>query len=157
MANLSYVIIVFLSHRIIDRFPWILKWKIIRLKLVLILWIVAFWTYFISVSDFRLGVRCISSVVPKSDIAVSDFTVKNEPILGYLPGSSERTELEAALNKYNDVTEDCPIIIGGKEYRTDDVRYQVMVKYQLNPLHLPNLNNVCLFSFFYNSFILFIL
>ena len=71
--------------------------------------------------------RCISSVVPKSDIAVSDFTVKNEPVLGYLPGSKERSELEAAINKYKDVTEDCPIVIGGKEYRTDDVRYQVMV------------------------------
>lgn len=74
----------------------------------------------------RLGVRCISSVVPKSDIAVTDFTVKNEPLFGYMPGSPERVELEAALVKYSDVTEDVPIVIGGKEYRTDDVRYQVM-------------------------------
>ena len=76
--------------------------------------------------SLRLGVRCISSVVPKSDIAVTDFTVKNEPVLGYLPGSQERTDLEAALKRHQDVTEDIPIIIGGKEYRTDDVRYQVM-------------------------------
>ena len=75
----------------------------------------------------RLGVRCISSVVPKSDIIVNDFTVKNEPLYGYMPGSPERVELEAALVKYSDVTEDVPIVIGGKEYRTDDVRYQVMV------------------------------
>jgi len=74
----------------------------------------------------RLGVRCISSVVPKSDIAVTDFTVKNEPMFSYMPGSPERVELEAALVKYSDVTEDVPIVIGGKEYRTDDVRYQVM-------------------------------
>jgi len=74
----------------------------------------------------RLGVRCISSVVPKSDIAVTDFTVKNEPVLGYMPGSQERSDLEAALKRHQDVTEDIPIIIGGKEYRTDDVRYQVM-------------------------------
>ena len=71
--------------------------------------------------------RCISSVVPKSDIIVNDFTVKNEPLYGYMPGSPERVELEAALVKYSDVTEDVPIVIGGQEYRTDDVRYQVMV------------------------------
>ena len=70
--------------------------------------------------------RSIASVVNKADIQVSDFGVKNEPILGYLPGSQERSELEAALQKYNNSTEDVPIIIGGKEYRTDDVRYQVM-------------------------------
>ena len=44
-----------------------------------------------------------------------------------MPGSPERVELEAALVKYSDVTEDVPIVIGGQEYRTDDVRYQVMV------------------------------
>ena len=58
---------------------------------------------------------------------MNDFTVKNEPLYGYMPGSPERVELEAALVKYSDVTEDVPIVIGGKEYRTDDVRYQVMV------------------------------
>ena len=40
----------------------------------------------------------------------------------------ERSELEAALNRHAGHTEDVPIIIGGKEYRTDDVRYQVMVR-----------------------------
>ena len=75
---------------------------------------------------FRLGLRSISSVVPRGDINVKDFGVKNEPILGYLPGSSERAGLESALKKFGSQTEDCPIIIGGKEYRTDDVRYQAM-------------------------------
>ena len=70
--------------------------------------------------------RSIASVISKADIEVSDFQVKNEPILGYLPGSQERSDLEVALQKYNNSTEDIPIIIGGKEYRTDDVRYQVM-------------------------------
>merc|ERR1711936_55412 len=73
-----------------------------------------------------LAARSIASVVNKNDIQVSDFGVQNEPILGYLPGSPERAALEVALNKYRDHTEDVPIIIGGKEYRTDDVRYQVM-------------------------------
>ena len=73
-----------------------------------------------------LAARSIASVVNKADIQVSDFGVQNEPILGYLPGSAERAALEASLEKYKDTTEDVPIIIGGKEYRTDDVRYQVM-------------------------------
>merc|ERR1711981_1033987 len=73
-----------------------------------------------------LAARSIASVVSKADIQVSDFGVKNEPILGYLPGSPERAALEVSLQKYNNSTEDVPIIIGGKEYRTDDVRYQVM-------------------------------
>jgi len=70
--------------------------------------------------------RGIASVVSKNDINVSDFTVQNEPVLSYLPGSPERAALEVALNKYKDHTEDVPIIIGGQEYRTNDVRYQPM-------------------------------
>ena len=69
-------------------------------------------------------------MVPKTDISVSDFKIKNEPVLGYLPGSKERADLEAALNKYSDVTEDVPIVIGGKEYRTDQVHYQPMVLFE---------------------------
>ena len=64
--------------------------------------------------------------MPKSDIEVSDFNIVNEPILGYMPGSKERQELEASLAKMSGVTEDVPIIIGGKEYRTDNVQYQPM-------------------------------
>jgi len=73
-----------------------------------------------------LGTRTISSVVPKSDLEIKDFTIKNEPILGYSKGSKERVDLEAALAKYGSQCEDIPIIIGGKEYRTDNVQYQVM-------------------------------
>ncbi len=43
--------------------------------------------------------RTISSVVPRSDIDVKDFSVKNEPVLTYLPGSDERGRLEDALKK----------------------------------------------------------
>jgi len=74
----------------------------------------------------KIGKRAISSVVPKTDLEVTDFKVVNEPILGYLPGSQERTALEASLAKYSGECEDIPIIIGGKEYRTDNVQYQVM-------------------------------
>merc|ERR1719249_356674 len=74
----------------------------------------------------KTGLRAISSVVPKSDLEIKDFQVENEPVLSYLPGSKERTELKAALDSIADVTEEVPIIIGGKEYRTDNVQYQVM-------------------------------
>merc|ERR1719249_640696 len=46
-----------------------------------------------------------------------------------MPGSPERAALEESLKKYRDHTEDVPIIIGGKEYRTDDVRYQVLLRH----------------------------
>merc|ERR1719326_525285 len=74
----------------------------------------------------QIGKRSISSVVPKSDLEVTDFSIENEPILGYLPGSKERSELEASIAKFSAQTEDVPIIIGGKEYRTDQVMYQPM-------------------------------
>jgi len=74
----------------------------------------------------KIGVRSISSVVPKTDIELKDFKIKNEPVLSYLPGSQERQNLEAALSALDGVTEDIPIVIGGKEYRTEHVQYQPM-------------------------------
>jgi len=74
----------------------------------------------------QVGKRAISSVVPKTDLEIQDFKVVNEPILGYLQGSKERTALESALSKHATQCEDIPIVIGGKEYRTDNVQYQVM-------------------------------
>lgn len=62
--------------------------------------------------------------------AVPEFEVTNEPILGYLSGSPERQKLEAALNKWKDVTTDVPIVIGGKEYRTKDVREHTAVSFR---------------------------
>lgn len=47
--------------------------------------------------------------------------------LAYLPGSKERREIEDALKKTASNCEDVPIIIGGQEYRTSEVKYQVMV------------------------------
>ncbi|CAG9862145.1 unnamed protein product [Phyllotreta striolata] len=72
----------------------------------------------------RTAVRCAGSVVP--EMKISDFDVKNEPVLSYLKGSKERTELEKALNEASSTTEDVPIVIGDKEIRNNDVRYQVM-------------------------------
>jgi hypothetical protein len=46
----------------------------------------------------------------------------NEPILSFAPGSIERANLRAALTVVEATCKDIPIIIGGKEVRTDNVR-----------------------------------
>lgn len=67
--------------------------------------------------------RCLGTV---PEIKLPDFPAKNEPILEYLKGSKERKEIEAAIKKISSTTEEVPIIIGDKEYKSDDVRYQVV-------------------------------
>lgn len=71
----------------------------------------------------RVGVRCLGSIVP--EVKLNDFGVKNEPVLEYLKGSKERQELESALKKTASTTEEVPIVIGDKEFKSADVRYQV--------------------------------
>ncbi|PKP35253.1 MAG: 1-pyrroline-5-carboxylate dehydrogenase [Bacteroidetes bacterium HGW-Bacteroidetes-17] len=44
----------------------------------------------------------------------------NEPVLDYLPGSFERIELKKELKYYKSKELDIPMIIGGKEIRTND-------------------------------------
>lgn len=46
----------------------------------------------------------------------------NEPVLGYAPGSPERARLKATLKELRTANVDAPMIIGGREIRTDDVR-----------------------------------
>ncbi|XP_042238116.1 delta-1-pyrroline-5-carboxylate dehydrogenase, mitochondrial-like [Homarus americanus] len=72
----------------------------------------------------RLHARASSTVV--KDTQIPDFSVENEPLLDYLPGSPERAELEAAIAKHESQVVDVPIMIGDKEYRTDLVQHQVM-------------------------------
>ncbi|XP_044762885.1 delta-1-pyrroline-5-carboxylate dehydrogenase, mitochondrial isoform X2 [Coccinella septempunctata] len=68
--------------------------------------------------------KCYASVVQLDKIP--DFPVKNEPVLGYLKNSPERKQLEDAIKQLSSQVEDVPLVIGDKEYRTEDVRYQVM-------------------------------
>jgi len=56
-----------------------------------------------------------------------EFTVENEPVLPYTKGTKERKDLEAALADYSNNCVEVPIVIGGKEYKTDRVMYQPMV------------------------------
>jgi len=46
----------------------------------------------------------------------------NEPVLSYGPGTPERRQLKAALAALKDNVLDVPMIIGGKEVRTEDKR-----------------------------------
>jgi 1-pyrroline-5-carboxylate dehydrogenase len=50
----------------------------------------------------------------------------NEPIKAYAPGSAERAELKARIDRMAAERADIPIIIGGKEIRTGDVSKVVM-------------------------------
>lgn len=45
----------------------------------------------------------------------------NEPVLDYFPGSPERKELKETLKYYKNTEVDIPMIIGGKEIRTEKV------------------------------------
>ncbi|XP_037075069.1 delta-1-pyrroline-5-carboxylate dehydrogenase, mitochondrial-like [Pollicipes pollicipes] len=78
------------------------------------------------------GARCITSVV--QDPGIPDFDVKNEPLLGYLAGSQELQQLEAALQKHGSAVADVPIVIGDEEIRTDLVRYQPRPHDHKNPV-----------------------
>lgn len=52
----------------------------------------------------------------------------NEPVKGYAPGSPERKSIEKTLKNLKGQTIDIPMIIGGKEVRTDD-------KHTMHPPH----------------------
>ena len=53
---------------------------------------------------------------------------RNEPVLNYAPGSSERTSLKAALEEARSKQLDIPMYIGSEEIRTDQ-------QHPLNPPH----------------------
>ena len=72
----------------------------------------------------QIHIRTMSSN-PKFDY--ENYTAKNEPMPDYAPGSKDRQLLEETLAKYEGKVEDIPIVIGDKEIRTDQVKYQVCV------------------------------
>ncbi|XP_051804295.1 delta-1-pyrroline-5-carboxylate dehydrogenase, mitochondrial isoform X2 [Acanthochromis polyacanthus] len=51
--------------------------------------------------------------------------VKNEPILGFTEGSSERKELLQVLNSLKGATEEIPCVVGDEHVWTKDIRYQL--------------------------------
>lgn len=72
----------------------------------------------------RVHSRAVSTVI--KDVQITDFTVENEPVLGYMAGSPERTALEAAIAKHESQVADVPIMIGDQEHRTHLIQHQVM-------------------------------
>ncbi|XP_068142668.1 delta-1-pyrroline-5-carboxylate dehydrogenase, mitochondrial [Drosophila tropicalis] len=68
--------------------------------------------------------RSLGSVIP--DTKIEDFSVVNEPILGYGKSSPERKALQQALQATAARCEEVPIVIGGKEFKTSKVVHQVM-------------------------------
>lgn len=55
-------------------------------------------------------------------------TPKNEPVLNYAPGSSERVALQKAIGEARSSVQDIPMFIGGEEIRTNN-------KQRLSPPH----------------------
>lgn len=55
-------------------------------------------------------------------------TPKNEPVLNYAPGSAERANVKAALKELRATSVDIPMIIDGKEVRTNN-------KHSMHPPH----------------------
>ena len=51
---------------------------------------------------------------------------ENEPVLGYAPGSPERSKIREALNELYSTVTDIPAVIGGKEVRTGNTGTIVM-------------------------------
>jgi len=72
----------------------------------------------------RISERCIGSVVPRTTF--ENYTIKNEPILGYEKGSAERKALEKALKKTASETANVPIVIGSEEIFAGTERHQPM-------------------------------
>ncbi|ALC44945.1 P5CDh1 [Drosophila busckii] len=66
----------------------------------------------------------LKNVVP--DVQLQDFSVENETILSYRKNSPERKALQEALKRTAAKCEEVPIVIAGKEYKTDRVVHQVM-------------------------------
>ncbi|KAL7734293.1 hypothetical protein ACLKA6_010634 [Drosophila palustris] len=75
-------------------------------------------------SVIKSCVRSLGSVV--HDPNLQDFNVVNEPILTYCKNSEERKAIQQALKATASKCEEVPIVIGGKEYKTDQVMHQVM-------------------------------
>ncbi len=74
-------------------------------------------------------------------------TPVNEPVKSYAPGSPERAELKARLEKMSNERADIPIIIGGREIRTGSIGHVVMphnYKHVLGDWHRATAEHVAL-------------
>jgi len=68
---------------------------------------------------------------------------RNEPVLGYAPGSPECAELKAALSVMSSEEIEIPLVIGGREVRTGDTDVQVMPHDHGHVLGVSKWRRVC--------------
>ncbi len=72
---------------------------------------------------------------------------RNEPVLGFAPGSPEKAALKAELERQSKETIEVPLIIGGEEIRTGDTATMVMPhdhKHVLGTVHRAGAKEVAL-------------
>lgn len=71
----------------------------------------------------------------------------NEPVLGYHPGSNERLELQAALRNLRSMEIDLPMLIGGREVRTQKLERMYPpheIAHTLGYYHQGDASHVCM-------------
>ena len=76
-----------------------------------------------------MGCQC-----PTLCVTVRGRDVSHVSRAGYLPGSPELQQLEAALQKHGATVAEVPIVIGDEEIRTDRVRLQPRPHDHKNPV-----------------------
>lgn len=74
-------------------------------------------------SDDIICVRSLASSLTFGS-RESKVKVENEPVLGYLAGSQELKELESSLDDMMKECANIPLVINGKEFRTETVKEQ---------------------------------
>lgn len=72
---------------------------------------------FVDSRHFACALKLTSTVEP--------FKVDNEPVLEYRAGSDERRQLEQAISELKNTCTEVPIVVDGKEIKSDLVKYQV--------------------------------
>src|SRR6185503_11720015 len=94
-----------------------------------------------AISSTRPGAPLLSAFTGIRRVPVPE----NEPVKSYAPGSAERAELKARIQKMENERVDIPIVIGGREVRTGKTTQAVMPhdhKHVLGNWHRASPENV---------------
>ncbi|XP_063719088.1 delta-1-pyrroline-5-carboxylate dehydrogenase, mitochondrial-like [Symsagittifera roscoffensis] len=71
-----------------------------------------------NITKLRLNAQLLTRSLSRT------ISVQNEPVLSFKKGSSERAELERALESLRKETVTVPVVVGGKEYFCDNFTHQ---------------------------------
>lgn len=69
--------------------------------------------------------RYATNLISHTKLLARSLSVKNEPVYSFEKDSKERLEVEEALKQIELNTRLIPVVIGGKEFFTDNIQYQV--------------------------------